>query len=163
MSSNHRRLLAKVLTAIAAVLLTLAAQSCASLYPVAGAATGAALGTIGGPVTAVAGAAGGAALGEALAGESRIADERDFSRDVVEQLIASASQEARDDALAQASVADKETRGTIEQLKDLLVTIARWSAGLAVIYFAGKLLISRRQKQKLVAEIESKIKENGKA
>jgi hypothetical protein len=161
MAFKWKKLVAKTLAVFGAIALAAALNACAALWPVAGAGIGAGVGSIAGPGGSVVGAAGGAAVGEALAGAERLEDERAVTLDVVEALVKAASQEARDAALSSTAAAMEtnkaETLGVVEQLKTLLVALAKWAAVALMLYFAGKVAFSKKQKLKLLGEIEEKI------
>lgn len=143
------RLLAMASALTAFILLS---SSCSSLWSTAGAGVGAGVGAFVSPAGAVVGAVGGAVAGNLVEEEDRSEAAEQLNREVVESLIAASSDETKKHALD--IVADS-SASVLDEVKSFITSLVKWLAGLSVVYFAGKILLNRRQEEAIVERVKN--------
>jgi hypothetical protein len=152
MNTSKKEKVARLL-AIASVLTAfMFLTSCSSLWSTAGAGVGAGIGALVSPVGAAVGAVGGALGGSLVEEEDRSEAAEQLNREVVESLIAASSDEAKKHALD--IVADS-SASVLDEVKSFIASLAKWLAGLSVVYFVGKILLNRRQEEALVERVKN--------
>ena len=82
-----------------------------------------------------------------------------MTRDVVEQLIATSSEEAKAAAL---DMVTESSESVLDEVRSFIASLFKWLAVGALVYFAAKLVLNRRQEKAIVERVKKLVGDDAK-